>query len=106
MSELFSVPEPRRTGWMWMFLPLVLAAGIWLLAPKSVWRDRARADVSDQLVKTLMSFDRNGDGALDRSEVPERMQGLFDHADTNRDGILTPEEIRILARAQTLARHQ
>lgn len=86
----------------WLARLLAAAVIIWLLAPKSArLRGRAGADVSGELVETLMSFDRNGDGKLDRSEVPERMQGLFDRADTNKDGYLTPEEIRTLARTQT-----
>jgi Ca2+-binding EF-hand superfamily protein len=55
------------------------------------------ADFSNDMVKTLMAFDKDGDGKLSRSEVPERMQGLFDRGDTNKDGFLTPEEIRRLA---------
>src|SRR5689334_19461749 len=39
-----------------------------------------RMSASD-LIDMLMSFDRNGDGKLERSEVPERFQGLFDRAD-------------------------
>ena len=79
---------------------LTLAALVWLLAPNAGRQGRRTGpDISDDLVKTMMSFDRNGDGKLDRSEVPERMQGLFDRADTNKDGFLTPEEIRTLARA-------
>jgi hypothetical protein len=88
-------------------LLLAAAAIIWLLAPNPArLRRRAGADVSGDLVETLMHFDRNGDGKLDRSEVPERMQGLFDHADTNKDGLLTPEEIRTLAKAQALPVHR
>jgi len=87
----------------WVIGLLVLFLAIWLLAPNSGrLRRRTGPDVSDDLVKTLMSLDRNGDGKLDRSEVPERMQGLFDRADTNKDGFLTPEEIRTLARAEAL----
>ena len=76
------------------------------MLPKSVWRGRARADISDELMKTLMFFDRNGDGKLDRSEVPEHMQGLFDRGDTNHDGFLTPQEIQTLAKAQALPNHR
>lgn len=87
----------------WVVWLLAAAAILWFLAPNSArLRGRAGADVSDDLVKTMMGFDRNGDGRLDRSEVPERMQGMFDRADANRDGYLTPEEIRTLARAQAL----
>jgi Ca2+-binding EF-hand superfamily protein len=54
----------------------------------------------EETVKTLMAFDANGDGKLSRSELPERFQGLFDRADLNKDGFLTPDEIRKMAAAQ------
>ena len=41
-----------------------------------------------------MAFDRNGDGKLDRAEVPERFQGLFDRADANKDAALTRDELK------------
>ena len=47
-----------------------------------------------------MAFDANGDGKLARTEVPERMQGLFDRADANKDGVLTSDELTKLADAQ------
>jgi Ca2+-binding EF-hand superfamily protein len=91
---------------LWMFRLLVIVLAISLLVPRGAWRGRARADVSDELVKMLMAFDRNGDGKLERSEVPEPMQGLFERADTNGDGFLTPEEIQTLAKAQALPNHR
>ena len=42
----------------------------------------------DELVSLLMAFDRNSDGQLEKAEVPERMQGIFDRADVNKDGKL------------------
>ena len=87
----------------WVLWVLAMAALVWLVALNSTRpRRRVGPDISGDLVNTLMQFDRNGDGRLDRSEVPERMQGLFDRADTNKDGYLTPEEIRTLARAEAL----
>lgn len=62
--------------------------------------DNPAADVVEDTVKTLMAFDANGDGKLSRSELPERFQGLFDRADLNKDGFLTPDEIRKMAAAQ------
>ncbi|MDE1154679.1 MAG: EF-hand domain-containing protein [Acidobacteriaceae bacterium] len=55
---------------------------------------------ADDLVSQLMAFDQNKDGVLTRDELPARMQNLFDRADTNHDGKLTPDEIRALARRQ------
>lgn len=54
---------------------------------------------ADDLADTLMAFDRNGDGKLTRAEIPERFQGLFDRADTNKDGVLTKEELKQSATA-------
>lgn len=54
----------------------------------------------DELLQTLLAFDRNKDGKLQKDEVPERMQGLFTRGDANKDGILTPVEIRGLATTQ------
>lgn len=53
----------------------------------------------DEMVTTLMAFDKNGDGQLTRDELPERMLGLFDRADTDHNGILTADEIRKAAQA-------
>jgi EF hand domain-containing protein len=55
---------------------------------------RAGLDV----VGRLMSFDRNGDGKIARSELPERMQPVVTQADDNGDGALDAIEIRALAR--------
>jgi Ca2+-binding EF-hand superfamily protein len=60
----------------------------------------APGNVVDEMVKTLMSFDANSGGKLAKSELPERMQGIFDRADDNKDGFLTADEIRKLAAAQ------
>jgi Ca2+-binding EF-hand superfamily protein len=54
---------------------------------------------ADDLTASLMMFDANHNGQLEKSEVPERFQGLFERGDTNHDGILTKEEITALAQA-------
>ena len=54
----------------------------------------------DELLQTLLAFDKNKDGKLQKDEVPERMPGLFTRGDANKDGILTTAEIRGLATTQ------
>jgi Ca2+-binding EF-hand superfamily protein len=41
----------------------------------------------------LKQLDKNGDGKLQRDEVPEALQRAFDRMDTNRDGVVTMEEL-------------
>ncbi len=55
---------------------------------------------ADELVKQLMAFDKNGDGVLTTDELPARMQSMFTRGDTDHDGRLTPDEIRVMARRQ------
>lgn len=86
--------------WVCWLAALVLVFVVFGLRP--IVRGRRRARMTEDLVNTLMVWDRNGDGRLDRSEVPERMQGLFERGDANHDGFLTPQEIRKLAEAQAL----
>lgn len=42
----------------------------------------------------LTRFDANGDGKIEISELPPKMQERFSGADTNRDGILSEEELQ------------
>jgi hypothetical protein len=46
--------------------------------------------------KLLKKLDKNGDGALDSSEIPDRMRKRLDRADTNHDGKVTADELRQL----------
>lgn len=49
-----------------------------------------------------MQFDKNADGKLSKGEVPERMQGIFERGDKNKDGVLTSDEIKAIAEAQAV----
>jgi hypothetical protein len=53
----------------------------------------------DEVVSRLLSFDRDHDGRIAKSELAERMQPMLTRADTNRDGALDAAEIRAIASA-------
>jgi hypothetical protein len=53
----------------------------------------------DEVVSRLLSFDRDNDGRIAKSELAERMQPVLARADANRDGTLDAAEIRAIASA-------
>lgn len=55
----------------------------------------------DDVVTRLMSFDRDNDGKIAPSELPERMQPLVVRGDADSDGTLDAKEVRTLALAPT-----
>lgn len=55
----------------------------------------------EDTVATMLQFDKNGDGALQKNEVPERMQGIFARGDANQDGVLTRDELLQAAQKQS-----
>jgi hypothetical protein len=55
----------------------------------------------DDVVTRLMSFDRDQDGKLSPSELPERMQPLITRGDADFDGALDASEVRTIALAPT-----
>jgi len=50
------------------------------------------------LPSRMARMDANGDGKLQKNELPERMQSMFDRLDTNGDGALDGEEIQAMRR--------
>jgi hypothetical protein len=58
---------------------------------------------AEDIVARMMSFDRNRDGRIEISELPDRMHKLLDRGDTGQDGTLDGAEIRRLATTPTVA---
>ena len=54
----------------------------------------------DDVVARLMSFDRNNDGKLEKTELAERMYTVMDRGDANGDGCLDRSELLTLATAK------
>ena len=53
--------------------------------------------------RMMQRLDRNNNGQIEVAELPEHMRERLATADTNRDGVLSPEEIRAGFEAQRAA---
>lgn len=58
------------------------------------------ASVPEDTINTLMEMDRNGDGKLSKTEIPERMRGMLTRGDANKDGSLTRDELKKMLEAE------
>ncbi len=50
-----------------------------------------------RMAEILLQQDANGDGQLQRDEMPERMERMFDRLDSNGDGALSKDELENLS---------
>ena len=112
--------QPRRGGPALQLLDTdkdgVISAAEWKNAPTALAKLDANGDgqitpdelrppggppgrppAEDDMVKTLMAFDKNGDGKLSKAELPERMQGMLARGDKDGDGFLTTAELQAMA---------
>ena len=80
-----------RTVFPALLVAAVVAASTQLPAAEE---ERAAGPRPAQLLKRLKEADANGDGVLDKTEVPDRLKERFDEADLNGDGKLDPEELK------------
>jgi hypothetical protein len=67
--------------------------------PREKPKDDAGKDYSNSpIVTKMMAFNKKKDGKLTKDEVTDtRLHRLFDQADTNKDGVVTKEELMALA---------
>ncbi len=76
---------------------LLLGIGLILLGSLGLAQPGAPS-ATDGFVERLMAFDKNKDGKLSREEVTDtRLQRIFTRADTNKDNVVTKEELVALA---------
>ena len=57
------------------------------------WQGRGAGGNTADVVSRIMANDKNGDGKIDKDELPERMQRILERADANKDGALEKGEI-------------
>ena len=54
-------------------------------------------ETAEEFIKKLMVFNKAKDGKLTKEElIDKRLHALFDRADTNKDGVVTREELEVL----------
>jgi hypothetical protein len=87
-------------------LPVLLAFGIaaqvfsWASAqpPAGTGKDAAKDFSNSSIVTKMMAFNTTKDGKLTKEQVTDpRLLRLFEMADTNKDGVVTREELMALA---------
>jgi hypothetical protein len=80
-------------AWAGVLVPL--ASG---QSPESGPAGSSKDYSNSSIVTRMMKFDKNQDGKLTKDEVTDpRLHRLFDRADTNRDGVVTRQELAALA---------
>ena len=67
----------------------VLTAGILQAAAATAAPETVRIEI------VFLAADRNGDGAIDRSEADSFRSVIFNAIDANKDGRLTPQEVGV-----------
>lgn len=53
----------------------------------------APSGIAGALISQVKMMDKNGDGKVELSEVPQRMRSFFKRLDTNGDGVITDDEL-------------
>jgi hypothetical protein len=63
-------------------------------APGAEHEHHLRGHAPPDPAELVKRFDKNADGSLQVSELPEHMQKFMGQADTNQDGVLSVEELK------------
>ena len=87
---------------LFLFILVATMASV-LSSPANAQATRPSADqpknyADSMIVTRMMAFDKKGDGKLTRDEITDpRLLRLFDQADTNKDGVVTRDQLIALA---------
>jgi hypothetical protein len=89
------------------FIAILVAAGSLAQAQpgsgKKGGKGGGSTETVDDFVKRLMAFNKAKDGKLTKEELTDtRLHALFDRADTNKDGVVTREELEALFAKESL----
>jgi len=60
------------------------------------YASKAGSQVASGIQRWVRQLDRNGDGNLDASEIPERLKARMAPLDTNKDGVIDKSELKAL----------
>lgn len=63
----------------------------------------APGPTAEELFASLMAYDKNKDGKLQKAEVPARLQGMFERGDTDKNDVLDNAELKKLTMEQAAA---
>jgi Ca2+-binding EF-hand superfamily protein len=81
-----------------ILLPFATALSVFALAaPANAQQRTLTEEQKATLLERLKEADTNGDGLIDRAEAEAKLPRVakrFDTLDTNRDGTLSPDELR------------
>lgn len=58
---------------------------------------RGQGNMGAAMISQAMLLDRNGDGKIDASEIPERGRAIFARFDLDRDGVIDEQELEAAA---------
>ena len=98
--------QTKMVSWS-MVSAIVLAAGLGCSVaaaqtpqPNQTGATAEGAHAGHDPARFVQRFDKNGNGMLELTELPERMQKWLGAADTNKDGSITVDELKAHAAAR------
>ncbi len=83
-----------KRSWLKFLLMTLIAISVLHSKDSCLSQEKAATDENEEFDQFFKSIDKDGDGKIQRSEVPDENQADFDDADANGDQVVTREELR------------